>query len=281
MISKEILRRIELVVFDLDGTLLDDDGNVSAETAGLVKQLSAMNVKFSIATGRLLSAVTEIADQLEIKIPLITLDGTLIQRYPAGESIFQKHLPEKYVHRALKLADQYLLKIVLCHPSAVYFTEENVHEAFMKTKLGAKFQKVASYENYSDDTLEVLIAGDYFDNMKHVSKLMTFPHTFGVKRSLYKSNQMGGTYMLEIRRMGCSKGEGMKKLLKHLKIKPSRTAVIGDWYNDKSLFETGALKVAMSNAVPDLKRIADVVTKKDNNEGGVAEFLKMLLQAKK
>ena len=59
------------------------------------------------------------------------------------------------------------------------------------------------------------------------------------------------------------------------------TAVLGDWYNDKSLFDTDALKIAVANAVPEIKKMADIVTKRNNNEEGVAEFLKILLQAKK
>ncbi|MFA7228961.1 MAG: Cof-type HAD-IIB family hydrolase [Melioribacteraceae bacterium] len=281
MLNKEILRKIELVVFDLDGTLLDDDGNVSEETIGLVAQLSSLGVRFSIATGRLPSAVTEIAARLGIDIPLITLDGTLIQGSSGGEIIFESYLQPKYVNRALRLADQFLLKIVLCHDSAIYYTEENAHVPLFQTKAGAKLQQVPSYENYIEETLEVVIAGDYRDNMKHVAGKMAFPYTFGIRSSFYKSQDQGGSYFLEIRKMGCSKGEGMKKLLRYLKISMNNTAVIGDWYNDKSLFETEALKIAMANAVPELKKMADIVTKKNNNEGGVAEFLKMLLQSKR
>jgi Cof subfamily protein (haloacid dehalogenase superfamily) len=281
MLNKEILRRIELVVFDLDGTLLDDEGNVSEVTVNLIKSLSKLGVRFSIATGRLLSAVTEIADQLEIKIPLITLDGTLIQRFPNEKSIFESYLPSKYVLRALKLADQYLLKIVLCHGTAIYYTEENAHVPLFQNKAGAKLEQVPSYESYIEGTLEVAIAGDYQESMRHVYKRMSFPHTFGIRSSYYKSQSQGGTYFLEIRKLGCSKGDGLKKLTRHLNIKMNQTAVIGDWYNDKSLFETEALKIAVANAVPELKKMADIVTKKNNNEGGVAEFLKMLLTAKK
>lgn len=281
MLNKELLRKIELVVFDLDGTLLDDEGNVGEETKILVRKLSKLGVRFSIATGRLLSAVTEIADALEIKIPLITLDGTLIQRYPGEKSIFESYLPQKYVLRALRLADQYLLKVVLCHDSAIYYTDGNAHIPLLLSKSGAKYQQIISYDNYLDETLEVVIAGDYQNSVKYVAKRMTFPYTFGVRSSYYKSQSQGGTYYLEIRKMGCSKGEGLRKLTKYLKVKMSSTAVIGDWYNDKSLFDTDALKIAVANAVPEIKKMADIVTKKNNNEDGVAEFLKMLLQAKR
>jgi 5-amino-6-(5-phospho-D-ribitylamino)uracil phosphatase len=281
MLNKELLRRIELVVFDLDGTLLDDNGNIGEETKTLIKKLSKLGVKFSIATRRLLSAVTEYADMLEINIPLITLDGTLIQRSPGEKSIFESYLPKKYVLRSLLLADKYLLKIVLCHDSAIYFTENNAHVPFILSDLGAKYQQVTDYEKYLDKTLEVIITGDYMESIKYVAKKMTFPYTLGIQSSYYKSQTYGGTYYLEIRKMGCSKGEGLRKLLRHLKIQMNNTAVLGDWYNDKSLFDTDALKIAVANAVPEIQKMADIVTKRSNNEDGVAEFLKILFQAKK
>ena len=73
---------------------------------------------------------------------------------------------------------------------------------------------------------------------------------------------------------------GFKRLLKHLKIKESHAAVIGDWYNDLSLFKVGGYKVAISNAVSEVKRQADFVTSRDNNSGGAGEFIEMILQAK-
>ncbi|MCX7874731.1 MAG: HAD family hydrolase [Melioribacteraceae bacterium] len=281
MINKEILKDIKLVVFDLDGTLLDENGNVGEESKNLINELSQKGVLFSIATGRLLSATTDIADELNIKIPLITLDGTLIQRFPNEKSIYVSYVKPSYVKRALHLADKYLLNVALCHDNAIYYTEENSIFPNMVDKFGAKYKQVYSYENFIDKTLEVVLASDYQPNIKLVANKMRFPFTLGLSSSYYKTNREGGIYLLEIRKLGSSKGDGLKKLLKHLKIKMKNTAVIGDWYNDKSLFENDSIKIAMGNAVPELKRMADYVLKKTNNEDGVADFLKMILQAKK
>lgn len=281
MINKNILRKIKLVVFDLDGTLVDDNDKIGDETNSLIKQLSSLGVKFSIATGRVLSAVTDHADALDIKIPLITLDGSLIQRYPGEKSVFESYVPARYVKRALKLADQFLLNIALCHDTAVYYTENNALVPALGNKLGAKFKQIISYDNYIEETLEVFMIGDFQKNIRHVANKMSFPYSFGIRSSYYKSQSQGGSYFLEIRKLGSNKGEGLRILLKHLKIKMKETAVLGDWYNDKSLFDSDALKIAVANAVPELKKMADIVTKKTNNEEGVAEFLKILLQAKK
>jgi Cof subfamily protein (haloacid dehalogenase superfamily) len=281
MINKDFLKKIKLVVFDLDGTLVDDNDKIGEETVLLIKELSKLGVIFSIATGRVLTAVTDHADSIGITAPLITLDGSLIQRYPGQQSIYQSYVSPRYVARALKLADQFLLNAALCHDTAVYYTEENSIIPTIADKFGAKFQKINSYKNYLDETLEIIIVGDYQKNIRHVASKMSFPYTFGIRSSFYKSESKGGTYFLEIRKFGANKGEGLKILTRHLKIKIKETAVFGDWYNDKPLFENDALKIAIANAVPELKKMADIITKRTNNEEGVAEFLKILLQAKK
>jgi Cof subfamily protein (haloacid dehalogenase superfamily) len=281
MIKKEFLRKIKLVVTDLDGTLVDDEDTISEETVTLVKELRKLGVEFTIATGRLLSAVTYHADKLEIKVPLITLDGTIVNRYPGEPSIFDAFLPVKHVKRAISLADKFLLNIALCHDSAIYYTEGNSILPTMLDKFGAPFEEVVSYDNYLSKTLEIVICGDDKQAVKHVANKMSFPYTFGIRNSFYKSRQHGGAYHLELRKIGISKAESMKRLQKHLKIKMKETAVVGDWYNDKSLFETDAIKIAVANAVPVIKKMADYVTKRTNNENGIAEFLTMLYKAKK
>ena len=66
-----------------------------------------------------------------------------------------------------------------------------------------------------------------------------------------------------------------------MKISVKNSAVIGDWYNDRSLFRTNALKIAMANAVDEIKQMSDHITKRTNNEDGTAEFLEMVLKAKR
>ncbi|HEY7751773.1 MAG TPA: HAD hydrolase family protein, partial [Ignavibacteriaceae bacterium] len=57
-------------------------------------------------------------------------------------------------------------------------------------------------------------------------------------------------------------------------------AVMGDWYNDVSLFDTKAIKVTVANAIPEIKMKADIITSKTNDEEGAAEFFEMVLKAK-
>jgi hydroxymethylpyrimidine pyrophosphatase-like HAD family hydrolase len=64
MLFSKILKNIKLVVFDVDGTLLNDDGKIGEETKDLVKELRRFDVRFSFASGRLHSAITKYAEEL-------------------------------------------------------------------------------------------------------------------------------------------------------------------------------------------------------------------------
>ena len=275
------LRNLKIVVFDLDGTLLDDKGTIVKDTKELIKELKEYNVRFTFASGRLHSAIINFAEELGIKTPLISLDGSLIKSYPEGKTIFESFIKKKHVEKALDFVKQYTLNAALCHADAIYYTEENFIITQLMEKFGAKYEQVPSYANYCDNTLEISISGDNKNFMKFVWERMSFPHSIGLRSSYFKSHRHDNIYYIEIRKKNASKAKGMLRLLKYLKIKPQEAAVIGDWYNDISLFKTKAFKVALSNAVPEIKRMSDLVTEKSNNEDGTSEFLERLLKAKK
>lgn len=281
MIDKERLRKLKLIVFDVDGTLVNERDEIGEATVQFVRELRKMGVVFSFASGRQHSALTHHAETLGLKAPLISLDGTLIKSHPRGDKLFESTIPDKYVKKAIQFADKYLLKIALCHDEAIYFDEQNAGVQTLLEKYGARYQEISSYENYISNTLELVITGDYKDSMKFVNKKLNFPYTFGLRTSLYKSHSHGGIYYLEIRNKGVSKGRGLKKLCKYYKFKIKETAVLGDWFNDRSLFETDALKIAMGNAVPEIKKMSDYILNRTFHDDGTAEFLEMVLRAKK
>ena len=281
LINIKKLRNIKLVVSDLDGTLLSDDGTIGEQSKELITELQNYGVRFSFATGRLYSAVKDFANELKIDNPIISLDGSYIVDYPSNETIFESFVKEKYVKKAIMFADQYLLQIALCHADAIYYTDSNSVIPKMLDKFGAKYRAVDSYENYMHNTLEIVYSSDLKESVKYVKDKFEFPFAIGCSTSYFRSHTHEGLYYLEIRKAGSNKGKGLKRLLRHMKIKPQEAIVMGDWYNDISMFELKTLKVAVANSVPEIIRMADYVTKKTNNEDGVASFLKMLLQAKK
>ena len=281
MTDKEKLQNVKIIVSDLDGTLLANDGSISERSKKLIRELHKYDVLFSFSTGRLHSAVTDIAKELEINNPIISLDGSIIVDYPGGKTIFESFIKKKYVKKAISYAENYLLNIALCHSDAIYYTEHNSVIPKTLNKFGARYEQIDSYDKYLDKTLEIVFIGENRETIKFVTDKFTFPYTIGCSTSFFRSQRYKGVFYLEIRKAGSNKGKGLKRLLKYLKIPPRHAVVMGDWYNDISMFESKAIKIAVANSIPELVRRADHVTTKTNDKEGAAEFFEMLLSAKK
>ena len=88
----------------------------------------------------------------------------------------------------------------------------------------------------------------------------------------YSSNR----YM-EFNKLGVDKGAGLKHLAQILGIDISECIAVGDNYNDLPMLEVAGLSVAANNAVEDVKKVCDVVTKADNNEGVIAEIIERFI----
>jgi hypothetical protein len=280
MINKDWLRKLKLIVFDVDGTLINNMGEIGDETLELVSALKNHDINFSLASGRQHSSLRRFSDKLELQIPIISLDGALIKSPVNGSVFYESFIPKRYVKKAVEFADKFLLKAALCHDEAIYYSEHDDVIPQLLEKFEANYQKVKSLNNYVDQTLEMVITGDYRDSIKYVSTKLDFPYTFGLSTNYYKSHSHPGIYYLEVRKQGTNKKKGLTRLCKKLGISEKETAILGDWYNDIQLFESKAMKIALANAVPEIVRRADFVTKRDNNEDGTAEFLRMVLDAK-
>jgi len=118
-------KNLELILFDLDGTLLSNDGKIGEESKKIIPKLQEKGVHFTFATGRLHSAITNYADELKINSPLISLDGCLIKSHPDNKIFYEAYVKDKHVKKAISFAEKYLINIALCHADAIYFTENN------------------------------------------------------------------------------------------------------------------------------------------------------------
>lgn len=279
VISKEELRsrlkRVKLVVSDVDGTLTTNENELGEMTRDLVKKLKSKGILTTFATQRIHSSVVDFARDLEIEIPLVTINGALIQDIK-GKAIYKAVINPKYVNKAIKFCDEFFVRLALVYNDEIIYTDSNsVLKDFMY-RIGTNYRLVDSYSNYVNDVLEIIMMGNEKAVIKYIQKKMNFPMKFFVYAKYYRSSTRLGIYNLEIRKSGTTKRTGITKLVKHLKMNKHQVAVIGDWYNDRELFEFGGLNVALQNAVAELKNKAHYITEKTNNEDGVGEFLKLL-----
>lgn len=263
----------------MDGTLTDVNNEVGETTKFYVKKLKEKDVAFTFATQRIHSSIASFARELGIEIPIITLNGALIK--DINENIIHSSvIKESHVRKALRLAEKYFVRIALCYGDEILYTENNSVLRDYMYRIGTDYRLVNSYENYTDNVMEIIMLGNEKSVIKHIQKKLNFPGKFFVTAKYFRSSSKAGVYHLEARKSGTSKKTGMRILAKHLTLRKNEIAVLGDWFNDRDLFEFGGFNVAMQNAVAELKFGADYITSKNNEEDGVGEFLKLVYESK-
>ncbi|MBL8006558.1 MAG: HAD family phosphatase [Ignavibacteria bacterium] len=272
---KNRFKKVKLIVSDIDGTLVNSENEISELTVQLVKKLKEKNILFSFASQRVHSSIVPLADELDIRIPFISLNGSLIQN-SKGDTILNKSvIDRKHVEKAIKLAGNNYIKIAFCYNDKIIYTEDNsVLKDFM-SRLGTTYSMVDSYEDYTDNVLEIILSGNDRRIMKSIQKKITPPFGLHLKVKYYRSQTYQGVFNIEIVRKGINKKTGLKILSRYLNLNKNEVMVFGDWYNDRDLFQFGGTNIALENAVDELKEMADYVSDKSNDDDGVGDFLKM------
>ncbi len=95
--------------------------------------------------------------------------------------------------------------------------------------------------------------------------------TYAAEKNLYAL--VTSYKLLEIGPGNVSKGTGIMALCDILKVAPEDTIGVGDESNDIEMLRTVGHPVAMANGAEEVKALAEYVTEKDNDHGGVAEVI--------
>lgn len=269
---KHRLKDIKLIVIDIDGTLVDIHGKIGEKSITLARELKKYNILCTLSSARSFYYSKQIADELEVNIPFITLDGALIKDRE-GNVIYRGTLKKYIINRAIILAERNYGKIAMCDEENLFITPRNsVIKEY--TRASAPIKEVENFDELKD-VLEILIYCEDKHSLRVIRDKLRFPNTLGVSFNVTKSPS-NEYYLITIKKTGSDKLKSVKRLVKHLNFKRPNVAVIGDWHNDMPLFDYGAYNIAVQNAIPELKRKADFITVSTNNEDAVGEALEMI-----
>ncbi len=279
-ISKERLQNIKLIVFDLDGTLLNDAGELPEETAAKIKGLNLLGVKTTIATGRIHAETAQFARALNLNCPVISSNGAAVIDYPSGKIISLNVIPNELFERIVKLLKKYEAEAAFVSTEKIFHTgDAGQFQSLLKT--GAeKFLYIKNFNNLKGKIIEIVAIMNSLEKTKEFLEHFKFPSVIGLKLKYFRSTQEKEKFYIRIKKAGYSKALALRELAEHLSLKIDEIAVVGGGYNDRSLFAAGFFKVAVANALPELKETADYVTRRANNEGAALEFLDLVINGR-
>ena len=247
------------IIFDLDGTAVDSPVQ-KLPPPGLIQQIHRLKEQyyFCAATGRVWSFAKPVLQALQLTDPCIISAGTQICNPATGEIVWQKNLEQQSLYEAISVFKQY--------PN----------------------WKLLSNDGTEDDYFNGGVSPTEFANTEPVYFLeQVFVPDETAKEIYQKLTQIEGiaAVMVVAQKPGCrdihvinasaTKEHAVAELLKLLNVDRMDSIGIGDGYNDMHLFNAVDYRVAMGNAVPELKESADTVIK-SVSEDGLAQYLAML-----
>lgn len=253
---------------DLDDTLLRDDLTISPRVVRAIQAAREQGVVATIATGRTPVSMKRYAEQLGIDVPVITFHGALIQQALSGEILFRRTISNGLAGEIVAELLSKGLHVQLYIGDRIFVQEENEwsasyarmsHVAVEKTEL-----RPLLLQN-SEGVEKILLIGEETDLDALAPSLR---ESYGDKIHLTKSK----SYFLELTDIGVNKGVALDALAKRFEITREEIMAIGDSFNDLEMIRYAGLGVAMGNARPEVREVADVITT-TNEEDGVAEAI--------
>lgn len=268
---------MELIVFDLDGTLLDAEGALSEYTRDTLAALSRERVAYTVATGRTLHAARHLLAPHGFRLPQVYKNGVMIWDPSRDAYSHQNYLTLDEVEHVLKaVMAQDVTPFVftlepgnhhaIYHPPLQNEIEERLAREFIKRSEvqvlpAAKLPANAEITNISAlgaaaaiDRIETLIAGE--------------PHLVAYAGDAWEGD---GWRWIDIHHTDASKGAAVDTLRDQLGL--DRVVCFGDSDNDLSMFATADECYAPDNAADHVKAAATAVIG-HHDEDGIARFLR-------
>lgn len=261
-----------LIGFDIDGTLVNDESELTAETIDYIKKLSNEGHIVSLITGRPFRTTKELYEQLELKTPVGNYSGSSIHN-PNDENFelvefkmeptIIKDLMEKY-------GDHIQNGFCEIEERVYLFKEDEGLIDWLRIPGGDLI--IGSYD------IEENISGSVlFVDANKAQEIEDFCLTYPNLGCRYWRSLKADEYsVMEIYTTLSSKAKAMEVIREYYDIPKENTIALGDGTNDVEMLEYAHYSASMKNA-PKVVRDAAKHEAGSNNENGAIEFVKRVL----
>lgn len=254
----------KLIAIDMDGTLLNGAKTISEENYLAIQKAKKAGVKIVLATGRPLNGIKKYLAHLNL---INEDDYTVVY----GGAVVQNNKTEQFISRnILELKDwNYLLSLSLKLNVNIHVLTENSCITPKNNKYSNQEATMNNIPLIIDNPTNMkenlsLIKIMFIDEPEILSKAISnLPKELYDKYTIVRS----APYFLEFLNINANKGLGVETLAKSLNIMQEEVICIGDAGNDTHMVEYAGLGVAMENAFPELKEVANFITLSNENHG--------------
>jgi Cof subfamily protein (haloacid dehalogenase superfamily) len=268
---------MELIVFDLDGTLLDSRGQLSSYTRDTLSALSERGVAYTVATGRTLHASRALLHGHGFSLPQIYKNGVMIWDPCSDAYSHQNYLSLEEI--------EHVLEAVLGQQVSpfIFTLEPGDRHAIYHAPLHNDMERMLAREFVEGDGVTVLPVAHLPADAEITNiSAIGLPPAVSAIESVIRDEPHLVAYVgtawedarwrwIDIHHVEASKGGAVELLRRQLGV--SRVVCFGDSENDLSMFAEADEAYAPANATPEVKAAATSVIG-HHDEDGIARFLR-------
>ena len=267
----------KLLVLDIDGTLLDKNGVISAEDRKALARVCDLGLPVSLSTGRVVTACSEVISQLSLDGYHIFFDGALVINPSQGKEIYVQPIDKMLVKQANEFAHQNGINLEF-YSADHYFVERetwasDIRRDFYHTPPTiVDISKLWQKERIIKGVLTLLSPEE-----KAKAEVLYLQFKDSLSFSWTKTPAYPEVDFINVLAPEVSKGKALEALASFLGIPLTEVMAVGDGTNDISLLSSAGLGIAMDDAPGELKAVADYITLDVDHSGLATAINKFLL----
>lgn len=269
------INRFKILFTDLDGTLLDDQKQISEKNRKAIDRALSIGHKIVITTGRPLCSAQKLSKELGLTkngCYAIAFNGGIIYDCFEKKTIFEQTLLHEDVRRLFDEA-----KKVGIHAQTYSDT------CVLAEKPNQDFDRYASVIAISKKVVPDVLSE--LKTKRPAKVLMIADHErleqFRLSTLSWRSGKIDAIFScpnyLEFIPQGVSKGNAVQTLCRFLNLSLSSSIAVGDAENDISMIQTAHIGAVMKNASDTMKTYGNYVTSFDNNHSAIAEIIETFM----
>ena len=269
--------KYKLLVLDVDGTLLNDEREISKRTLAALLKVQQMGVRIVLASGRPTYGLMPLAKTLELGNYggfVLSYNGCQIIKAQNGEILFERRINPEMLPYLEKKARKNGFAIFTYHDDTL-ITDSPDNE-YIKNEALLNNLKIIKEDEFSTA----------IDFAPCKCMLVSDKEKALIGLEQHWEKRLAGTldafrsepYFLEVVPCGVNKANTLGALLEHLGVTREEVIAVGDGVCDVTMLQLAGMGVAMGHSQDSVKVCADYVTA-SNEEDGVALAVEKLILA--
>lgn len=283
-------RQYDLLVVDLDGTLLDKRGRVSHANRESLEDARAAGMELVIATGRALRESRAAIDAVKHEGLVVAAGGSLLSEAATGATVHRHAMPldvVRLVTEALTSDGHKTLILKDAHVTGYDYLVVGPGELdpasrwwFDHLPVKVQYAEDFAHDEHPEDTVR---AGAVASEARLAPLAKRLRDELRDRCSLQHWSAVTATeaigsvtHLLEVFNHQVNKWTMVEWLCRDRGIPISRVVAVGDGINDLELVREAGLGIAMGNSSPEVAAVADRMTG-DYESDGVATAVRHIL----